>query len=107
MPPRRRDFGDGDWPVLGELSVHSCGDLPRIESTASRAPIGPAIANEAEERIDLGHIFRSEAICKRRPKIGRTTAGPGFDRAQWRALRPPAQQTGPAQRPVDDQPRQQ
>ena len=62
MPPLRRDFGDGDWPVLGELSVRSCGDPHRIESAASRAPIGPAIANEADERIDLGHLCRSEAI---------------------------------------------
>jgi hypothetical protein len=48
--------------LLGELSVRSCGDPHRIESAASRAPIGPAIANEADERIDLGHICRSEAI---------------------------------------------
>jgi hypothetical protein len=62
MPPLRLDFGDCDWPVLGERSVRSCGDLHRIKSAASRAPIGPAIANEADERIDLGHICRSEAI---------------------------------------------
>ena len=62
MPPLRLDFGDCDWPVLGELSVRSCGDPHRIESAASRAPIGPATANEADERIDLGHICRSEAI---------------------------------------------
>jgi hypothetical protein len=62
MPPRRRDFGDYDWPELGERSVRSCGDPHRIESAASRAPNGPAIANEADERIDLGHICRSEAI---------------------------------------------
>lgn len=62
MPPLRRDFGDCDWPVLAERSVRSCGDPHRIESAASRAPIGPAIANEADERIDLGHICRSEAI---------------------------------------------
>jgi hypothetical protein len=62
MPPLRRDFGDCDWPVPGELSLRSRGDPHRIESAASRAPIGPAIANEADERIDLGHICRSEAI---------------------------------------------
>ena len=62
MPPLRRDVGDYDWSVLGERSVRSCGDPHRIESAASRAPIGPAIANEADERIDLGHICRSEAI---------------------------------------------
>jgi len=62
MPPLRRDFGDCDWPVLGERSVRSCGDPHRIGSAASRAPIGPAIANEADERIDLGQICRSEAI---------------------------------------------
>ena len=62
MPPLRLDFGDRDWPVLGELSVRSGGDPHRIESTASRAPIGPAIENEADERIDLGHRCRSEAI---------------------------------------------
>ena len=62
MPPRRLDFGDCDWPVLGELSVRSCGAPHRIESPASRAPIGPDIANEADERIDLGHICRAEAI---------------------------------------------
>jgi hypothetical protein len=62
MPPLRRDFGDCDWPVLGELSVRSCADPNRIESAASRAPTGPSIANEADERIDLGHICRSEAI---------------------------------------------
>lgn len=62
MPPLRRDFGDCDWPVLGELSVRSCDDPHRIESAASRAPIGPAIANDADERIDLGHICRFEVI---------------------------------------------
>jgi hypothetical protein len=54
MPPLRRDFGDCDRPVPG--------DPHRIESAASQAPIGPAIANEADERIDLGHRCRSEAI---------------------------------------------
>ncbi len=62
MPPLRLDFGDCDWPVLGERSVRSCGDPHRIESAASRALIKPAIANEADERIDLGHICRSETI---------------------------------------------
>ena len=62
MPPLRRDAGDCDWPVLCDRSVRSCGDPHRIESAASWAPIGPAIANEADERIDLGHICRSEAI---------------------------------------------
>jgi hypothetical protein len=62
MPPLRRDCGDGDWPVLGERSVRSCGGPHRIGSAASRASIGPAIANEAGERIDLGHICRSKAI---------------------------------------------
>jgi len=62
MPPLRLDFGDCAWPVLGELSVRSCCDPHSIESAASRAPIGPAIANEADERIDLGHLCRSEVI---------------------------------------------
>jgi hypothetical protein len=58
MPPRRRDVGDCDRPVLGERSVRSCGDPHRIASAASRAPLGPAIANEADERIDLDHNGR-------------------------------------------------
>lgn len=62
MPPLRRDVGDRDWPALGERSVRGRGDPHRIEGAASQAPIGPAIANEADERIDLGRVCRSEAI---------------------------------------------
>ena len=47
----------------------AAADPYHIESAASRAPIGPAIANEADERINLGLISRSEAICERRPRM--------------------------------------
>jgi hypothetical protein len=61
MPPRRRDFGACAWPVLGERSVRRGDDPHRSERAASRAPMGPASANEADERIDLGHRCRSDA----------------------------------------------
>jgi hypothetical protein len=61
MTPLRRDFGDCDWPVPGERSVRSCGHPHRIERRVPGSDWA-AIANESDERIDLGHIGRAEAI---------------------------------------------
>jgi hypothetical protein len=72
MPPLRLDFGDCDWPVLGELSVRSCGDPHRIESavmidirqadvkrTPSRAVMagrGESSVASIEENDDTAHL---------------------------------------------------